>query len=80
MPMGLCNSSASFQHALHLLLNKFRWKTCLIYIDDVIIYSKTVEEHISHVDEISSFLVEARVTLKINKCFFFNGKWSTLDI
>lgn len=35
-----------------MILAKFKWKTCLVYIDDIIIYSKTVEEHIKHVDEV----------------------------
>ena len=42
-----------------------------MYVDDVIIYSKTLDDHIHHVDEILTTLTEAGVTLKINKCQFF---------
>lgn len=47
------------------------WKICLVYTDDVIVYSTTVEEHIRHVDEILKALKNAGATLKINKCHYF---------
>ena len=71
MPFGLTNAPASFQRALDLILTKYKWKTCLIYLDDIIVYSKTVEEHINHVDDILRCLSAAGVTLKIKKCKFF---------
>ena len=52
MPFGLTNAPASFQRALDLILTKFKWKTCLIYLDDIIIFSNSVEDHIRHVDEV----------------------------
>ena len=54
-----------------MILTQFKWKTCLVYLDDVIIFSNSVEEHIRHVDEILTALEEAGVTLKISKCRFF---------
>ena len=71
MPFGLTNAPASFQRALDMILTKFKWKTCLVYLDDIIIFSNTVEEHIQHVDEILDCLKRAGVTLKIKKCKFF---------
>ena len=71
MPFGLTNAPATFQRALDMILTKYKWQTCLIYLDDVIIYSKNVEEHIQHVDEILHCLSKAGVTLKIKKCKFF---------
>ena len=71
MPFGLTNAPASFQRALDFILTQFKWKSCLVYLDDVIIYSKTIEEHIRHVDEILSSLAQAGVTLKMKKCKFF---------
>ena len=55
-----------------MILSRFKWKTCLVYIDDVIIYSKSVEEHIRHVDEVLTALKKAGVTLKMKKCTFFS--------
>ena len=74
MPFGLTNAPATFQRALDMILSQFKWKTCLVYIDDVIIYSKTVEEHIHHVDEVLTALGKAGVTLKMKKCTFFSDK------
>lgn len=70
-PFGLTNAPACFQRALDIILTKYKWKTCLVYLDDVIIFSKSVDDHIRHVDEILSTLADAGVTLKINKCHFF---------
>lgn len=71
MPFGLTNAPASFQRALDIILTNYKWKTCLVYLDDVIIYSKTPEEHIKHVDEVLTCLSSAGITLKISKCKFF---------
>ena len=72
MPFGLTNAPATFQRGLDVVLSRFKWKTCLVYIDDIIIFSKSVEEHIQHVDEILTALGNAGVTLKIKKCKFFS--------
>ncbi len=74
MPFGLTNAPATFQRGLDMVLSKFKWKTCLVYLDDVIIYSKSVEDHIQHVDEVLTALREAGITLKISKCTFFSDK------
>ena len=74
MPFGLTNAPATFQRALDTILSPFKWKTCLVYIDDIVIFSNTVEEHIRHVDEVFTTLRQAGVTLKISKCRFFSDK------
>ena len=68
MPFGLTNGPETFQRALDVILNRFKWKKWLVYIDDIIIFSKTVYEHIGHVDENVGILRTSGVTLKINKC------------
>src|SRR3954466_10536952 len=45
MPMGLKNSSFTFQRAMQSVLQKHLWKHCMVYVDDIIIYSETIEEH-----------------------------------
>ena len=74
MPFGLTNAPATFQRAMDILLSPFRWKSCLVYLDDIIIFSKSWEEHISHVDEILSVLEKAGVKLKLGKCECFVEK------
>ena len=46
---------------------------CLVYLDDVIIHSKSIEEHIQHVDQILGTLARAGVSLKLKKCRFFTS-------
>ena len=74
MPFGLTNAPATFQRALDILLARFKWKHCLIYLDDVIIHSRDVESHIRHVDEILGALRRAGVSLKLRKCSFFTNE------
>ena len=74
MPFELTDEPATFQLALDTVLSRFKWKTCLVYIDDIIIYWKSVDEHIRHVDEILTTLKVAEITLKMKKCNFFSDK------
>jgi hypothetical protein len=71
MPFGLTNAPATFQRTLDILLSKFKWKHCLVYLDDVIIHSRDVESHIKHVDAVLGTLRNAGVSLKLKKCSFF---------
>ena len=48
MPYGLCNTPAMFQHLMQNCLGELNLMYALIYLDDVIVYSKTEEEHLVH--------------------------------
>ena len=74
MPFGLRNASATFQRALDIILSGVRWKTCLVYIVDVVIFSKTEEERFTQVSHVLTLLAEAGVKLKLKKCFFFHQR------
>ena len=74
MPFGLMNAPATFQRALDIILAQYKWQTCLIYIDDIIIFSNDEESHFKHVDQILSALSEASVTIKLKKFDFFTNK------
>ena len=78
MPFGLTNAPATFQRGIDMILSKYEWKTCLVYLDDVIIFSKSVEDHINHVDEVLTCLREAGVSLNLSKCNFFFDKLGIL--
>ena len=78
MPFGLRNAPATFQRALDMILSGVRWQTCLVYIDDVIIFSRNVEDHLHHVDEVLTLLRRAGVSLKLKKCDFFRDRVSYL--
>lgn len=71
MSFGLCNAPATFQRVMELALAGLQWVTCLIYLDDVVIYSKTVEEHLSRLGDVLSRIQKANLKLKPEKCHLF---------
>lgn len=73
MLFGLSNAPTTFQRTLDLLLSKYKWKTAIIYLSNVIVYSDTLEQHIAHVDEILTALEDPDVTLKLKKCQLFTA-------
>lgn len=72
MPFGLTSALATFKRALELALAKSTWRTGLVYIDDIVIFSKVTEEHLTHVNEIFQALAQADISLKWKKCEFFH--------
>jgi len=71
LPLGLVNASVSFQRALDIILSGQRWQTCLVYLEDVIVFSRTVSDHIRHLREVLLLLEKAGVSLKPSKCHLF---------
>ncbi|CAF4656160.1 unnamed protein product, partial [Rotaria sp. Silwood2] len=63
LPQGITNGPATFRRVINHILGPTRWKYALAYIDDVIIYSKTFEEHLLHLNEICTILKNARFRL-----------------
>src|SRR6266498_260591 len=70
MPFGLCNTPATFQRLINQILRKYLEKFILIYLDDIIIYSKTFEEHKKHVRLVFEALRAAFLIIKPKKCKF----------
>ena len=68
MPFGLTNAPATFQRLMERVLAGLNWQVCLVYIDDVIVFSKTLEEHICQLQEIFTRLKHAGLKLKPKKC------------
>src|SRR3954453_17536701 len=74
MPMGLKNSLFTFQRAMQSVLQKHLWKHCMVYVDDIIIYSETIEEYMEHVCSVPETLANARFYTKISKCKFLPSR------
>ena len=70
MPFGLCNAPSTFQILLDLVLASVKWKHTLIYIDDIIIYSKTFDQHLRNIKDIITRLEAAGFRAKLFKCNF----------
>jgi Reverse transcriptase (RNA-dependent DNA polymerase) len=71
LPFGLGNAPATFQRDIDIILPGIKWKTCLVYLDDVIVFSKSRKDHLAHVAEDLTLLGNAGLSLKSNKCHFF---------
>ena len=70
MPFGLSNSPATFISALDLVLAGLQFIECITYLDDIIIFSKTFEDHLRKLDIIFERLTEYNLKLKPAKCEF----------
>lgn len=68
MPMGLTNAPATCQRLMEMVLRGLPWKTCLVYLDDVLIYSRSFSEHLEHLEEILSRFQSSGLKLNPSKC------------
>ena len=64
MPFGLTNAPATFQRLMERVLAGLQWQTCLVYIEDIIIFSNTVEHHITQIQRVFDRLKDAGLKLK----------------
>lgn len=71
MPFGLRNVPTSLQRTLYIIISGVRFWTCLVYLDDVLILSKSVEDHIKHLYEVLQLLQDGDISIKLRKCSFF---------
>jgi Reverse transcriptase (RNA-dependent DNA polymerase) len=71
MPFGLRNAPATFQRFVDITLSGLTWKSCLVYLDDIIVFSKTPTEDMEHLDAVLHRLYRAGLTLNLKKCHFF---------
>ena len=78
MPYWLCNTPATFQYLMQNCLGELNLTYTLIYLDDVIVYSKTEEEHLVYLRTILERFIEHALKLKPSKCSFFRTEISYL--
>jgi hypothetical protein len=71
MPFGLTNAPADFQAFINDVLRPFLDRFCTAYLDDILIYSETIEEHREHIKQILDALSKAGLHLKPEKCKFY---------
>ncbi len=67
MPFGLKNAPAMQQSFLDAILSGLSWKCCICYVDDIVIFSNTIDDHLEHVSEILSRLQENNLTITADK-------------
>ena len=70
LPMGLCNAPATFMQLMNQTFADMLDKHVLCFLDDILIYSNTEEEHLRHVEAVLRRLQESRLYAKLSKCEF----------
>lgn len=71
MSFRIRNASYTFQRVIDVIISGVRWKMYLVYLDEVIKLSMSVEELVALVDEVFSLIGSERISLKLNKLFLF---------
>ena len=70
MPFGLTNAPATFQAIMNDILRPFLDKFVVVYLDDILIYSNSKEEHMEHVRSVMQALADAKLYANPSKCTF----------
>lgn len=71
MPFGLRNAPSTFQRTMDMVLSGAKWNHCLVYIDDILIFSETVDDHLQHIADVFGRLIKFNLKLKPSKCELF---------
>ena len=70
IPFGLCNAPSTFQRLMESVLAGLTCKECLVYLDDIIIYARTFEEHVERLKHVFERLRISGLKIKLEKCKF----------
>jgi hypothetical protein len=71
LPMGLTNAPAVFQNTMHRIFRPYLNQFVCVYLDDVLIFSRTEEEHFAHLEIVLKLLQQYHLKAKQVKCAFF---------
>lgn len=74
MPFGLSNSPATYQRLMEECLGDFNMTICVIYLDDIIVFSENFEQHLQRLDMVLTRLQECRLKLSADKCYFLQKR------
>ena len=70
LPFGLSNAPTTFQALMNAVLGPELHHCCLVYLDDIRVFSKSPEEHLHHLETVLQRLKDAKLYAKLSKCEF----------
>lgn len=70
MPFSLCNTPSTFQSTMNVLFQPYLCGFVIVFFDDILVYSRTLEDHRSHLETVFQCLVDNKFFLKKSKCTF----------
>jgi hypothetical protein len=68
MPFGVCNGPKTCQRLMEMVLNGLQWQSCLIYLDDVIVFSDNFNDHMKRLETVLDRMSKAGLKFKPEKC------------
>ena len=74
LPMGLCNAPGTFMQLMNDTFRDLLDRSVLVFLDDILVYSETVEEHAVHLRQVLKRLRSAKLYAKLSKCEFFRDE------
>ena len=68
MPFGLCNAPGTFERLMEVAMRGLQWTSCLVYLDDIVVFSRDFGDHLERLGEVLTRLTDAGLKVKPSKC------------